>query len=245
MADYLSARPLISRVVRSIRRSRPRQPRSKRCTRASRSSIPIRGMPAGEITRVTRVRGAARRRAPGSRTRLAAPTSEATLDEVVAHVAALVGGNEHADLGRPRDGYGSDPRAAAEAIVDVAEAGAVSDLDDHFGPPARDRVRSRSRGRPRSAGELRRDECSDMRDDFIERRFAVGAARASTRLRSSSLRAPRTRVRGAREPRIRDDERLASCSASDAAALAVLRVTRSRHDAVDGTCANRAITSIL
>ena len=58
----------------------------------------------------------------------------ATLDEVAVHVAALVGATGlpvSADL---ENGYGPEPRAAAEAIVRVAEAGAVGGSIEDYDP---------------------------------------------------------------------------------------------------------------
>ena len=58
----------------------------------------------------------------------------ATLDEVAAHVAALVAATGlpvSADL---ENGYGPEPRAAAEAILRVAEAGAVGGSIEDYDP---------------------------------------------------------------------------------------------------------------
>jgi 2-methylisocitrate lyase-like PEP mutase family enzyme len=58
----------------------------------------------------------------------------ATLDEVAVHVAALVAATGlpvSADL---ENGYGPEPRAAAEAIVRVAEAGAVGGSIEDYDP---------------------------------------------------------------------------------------------------------------
>jgi 2-methylisocitrate lyase-like PEP mutase family enzyme len=60
----------------------------------------------------------------------------ATLDDVVAHIAALVGATDlpvSADL---ENGYGAEPRAAAEAIVRSAEAGAVGGSIEDYDPDA-------------------------------------------------------------------------------------------------------------
>ena len=66
-----------------------------------------------------------RRRAAGSRSRWAGWTAQVTLDEVVAHTAALAEATEVPVSVDLENGYGPEPEQAALAITKAAEAGAV------------------------------------------------------------------------------------------------------------------------
>ncbi|HEV8462007.1 MAG TPA: isocitrate lyase/phosphoenolpyruvate mutase family protein [Gaiellaceae bacterium] len=59
---------------------------------------------------------------------------ETTLDEVVAHVAALVAATDLPVSVDLENGYGRDPEHAADAIIRVAEAGAVGGSIEDYDP---------------------------------------------------------------------------------------------------------------
>src|SRR6476660_3065731 len=61
----------------------------------------------------------------------------ATLDDVVAHVEALVGATDLPDSVDPENGYDAAPEAAAHAITRVAEAGAVGGSIEDYDPSGR------------------------------------------------------------------------------------------------------------